>query len=201
MVERLSALEGHDAPGRFGAGVAAPAVVLRERRGLEMALLAGFPDGRAEAEAAAEAALGLALPGTGRAAAGARGDILWQGPERWLLLASEGSGLVAALEAAAAERPALAVTDLGHARTVIRLEGPGARTLLAKETPIDLAPEAFGQGTVAMTRFGQLAVTLHCRAPETLEILAFRSFGLALFEELRDRATELGYAVAEPVTG
>lgn len=200
MPERASALEGHDAPARLpvAGGVA---VTLAERRGLEMALLAGFPGGRAEAEAAAQAALGLALPEAGRASLAERGEILWQGPERWLLVAPEGTGLVAALEAAAAGRPALAVTDLGHARTAIRLEGPGARTLLARETPLDLSEEAFGPGAVALTRFGQLAVTLHCRAPETLEILAFRSFGLALFEELRDRAAELGHAVGEPVRG
>ncbi|SMF82418.1 N-methylglutamate dehydrogenase subunit D [Tistlia consotensis] len=200
MVERASALEGHDKPGRFGAPGGA-GVVLSERRGLALALLSGFPEDRAAAEAAAQAALGLALPAAGRstcsqAAGGARGQILWQGPERWLLIAPEGSGLIAGLEAAVAGQPALAVTDLGHARTVIRLEGPAARRLLMKESPVDLSPGAFPAGSVAMTRFGHLAVTLHAVAEETIEVLAFRSFGLALFEELCDRATELGYEVA-----
>ncbi|MEX2628752.1 MAG: sarcosine oxidase subunit gamma family protein [Tistlia sp.] len=202
--ERLSALSGHDAPGRFGAP-GEPAVTLSERRGLALALLSGFPESRAAAAAAVQSVLGLALPEAGHSTAGEGGEVLWQGPERWLLVAPEGAdpgaGLVARLEAAVAEEPTLAVTDLGHARTVIRLEGPGARALLAKEAPLDLAPEAFPPGAVAMTRFGHLAVTLHCRGPESLEILAFRSFGLALFEELRDRAEELGYAVAPPARG
>lgn len=195
MVERLSALAGHYETGRFGAPGDRPGITLSERRGLELVLLSGFPEDRAAAEAAARGALGLVLPAAGQASSGEADAILWQGPERWLLIATEGAGLAAGLEAAVADRPTLAVTDLGHGRTVIRVEGPRARDLLAKESPIDLSPEAFPAGSVALTRFGQLAVTLHATGPESLEILAFRSFGLALFEELRDRAEELGYAV------
>lgn len=200
-IERLSALSGHDAPGRFGAPGAAPGVALSERRGLAIALLSGFPDTREAAAGVLRSVLGLEPPTAGRSASGPEGQALWQGPDRWLLLAPEGSGLIAALEAATAAEPALVVTDLGHARTVLRLEGPQARVLLAKESPVDLSPEVFPAGAVAMTRFGHLAVTLHAIGPESLEVFAFRSFGLALFEELRDRAEELGYAVEAPVRG
>jgi sarcosine oxidase subunit gamma len=200
-LQRLSALAGHDAPGRFGAPGAAPAVTLSERRGLAIVLLSGFPETREAAAGALRSVLGLEPPATGRAASGPQGQALWQGPDRWLLLAPEESGLVEALEAATAGAPALAVTDLGSARTVLRLEGPQARLLLAKESPVDLSPDGFPAGAVAMTRFGHLAVTLHATGPESVEVLAFRSFGLALFEELRDRAEELGYAVAGPVRG
>lgn len=197
MVERLSALAGHDRNGRFGAPGEEPGVTLSERRGLALVLLAGFAEERAAAEAAVGGILGLPLPAAGRASSGETGAVLWQGPERWLLIAPEGSDLAVKLEAATAAHPALAVTDVGHGRTVIRIEGPRARALLAKESPVDLSPEAFPVGSVAMTRFGHLAVTLHATGPDSLEVLAFRSFGLALFEELCDRAEELGYAVAD----
>ncbi len=202
MVETShSPLAGHAEPGRYGARPdAAPGVTLAERRGLEIALLAAFPGEAAAAESVVRQVLDLRPPAAGRAESGPQGQCLWQGPERWLLLAPEGTSLAAALESAIAEAP-LTVTDLSHARTILRVEGPQARTLLAKEVPLDLAPGAFPDGSVAMTRFGQLAVTLLADGPETLELLAFRSFGLALFEELADRALELGYAVAPPVEG
>lgn len=202
--ERLSALAGHDEPGRVGAAAevgATPVVTLSERRGLAIALLSAFPEDRGAAEAAVRSALDLALPVPGQATSDDTGQVLWQGPDRWLLTAPVSSDLVAKLEAALAGEPAVAVTDLGHARTVIRAEGPAARRLLAKEAPIDFAPEAFPAGSVAMTRFGHLAVTIHAAGPETLDVLAFRSFGLAFFEELRDRAAEMGYAVGRAVVG
>lgn len=202
MPERLSALATAYRPGLYGTSdPAAAALVLQERRDLDLALLACFPEDREAAAAAAQAVLGLALPVPGRALEGKGGALLWQGPDRWLAVAPEGRGLTAGLREALAERPAAAVTDLAHARSVIRLRGSAARPLLAKGCGLDLDPAVFEAGHCAVTRFGHQAVTLHARGAEEIDLYVTRSFALALWEELLDLGSEFGLRVEEAAAG
>jgi len=202
MPERLSALAEAYRPGLYGTtDPAAATLVLQERRGLDLALLAGFPEDREALAAAVTSRLGLALPAPGRAAEAKGGTLLWQGPDRWLAVASEGRGLAVALREALAGRPAVAVTDLAHARSVIRLRGSAARPLLAKGCGLDLDPAVFEAGHCAVTRFGHQAVTLHARGAEAIDLYVTRSFALALWEELLDLGGEFGLRVEEAANG
>lgn len=202
MPERLSALAEAYRPGLYGTtDPAAASLVLRERRGLGPALLACFPEDREAAAAAVQTLLGLALPAPGRALEGEDGALLWQGPDRWLAVATEDRGLPARLREALAERPAVAVTDLAQARSVIRLQGAAARPLLAKGCGLDLDPAVFEAGHCAVTRFGHQAVTLHARGAEDIDLYVTRSFALALWEELLDLGSEFGLRVEEAAAG
>ena len=118
---------------------------------------------------AAEAALGFPLPAEPNTVAGAGGtDVLWLGPDEWLVVAAPGAE--AALEAELAE--ALAglgsVVDLSANRTAVQVVGPRARDVLAKGCALDLHPRAFGMGRCAQTLLGRAQVVLEQLADEPL---------------------------------
>jgi sarcosine oxidase subunit gamma len=97
-------------------------------------------------------ALGAALPVAPNtvARAGAR-EVLWLGPDEWLVVAPAGEEAVieAALRAALAGKGAC--VDLSANRTALELAGPAARDVLASCCALDLHPRAFGPGRCAQT--------------------------------------------------
>lgn len=203
MPERLSALEGAYHPGLHGTtDPAAARLSLSERRGLSVALVSCFPEDREAVAATLRDLVGLELPAPSRAHENEAGALLWQGPDRWLVVVPEDKrpDLVRTLRDSFAERPAVAVADINHARCVIRIAGPEARNLLAKGCGLDLIEESFPAGHCALTRFGHQAVTLHARASEEIDLYVTRSFALALWEELLDLGAEYGLRVEEPLS-
>jgi len=200
MPDRTSALAPAYRPGLHGVKEATRATItLQERRGLSMLLVACFPEDREALATILRESFGLSLgePGESHQADGM--SLLWQGPNRWLLVAPEArhSDLTAALEPLCTAHPAVAVTDLSHARSVIRLSGDSGRKLLAKECGLDLELSAFPAGACALTRFSHYAVTLHAVEEETLDLYITRSFALALWEELLDLGAEYGLQVED----
>jgi sarcosine oxidase subunit gamma len=204
MANRSSALAEAYKEGSYGTASPENAgVVLRERRGLCLVQVAAFPEDREAAARTIDVALGVAPPlETNRMVADDRITILWSGPDRWLLVEGGGrNGLDRVISEAFAETPSVAVTNLSHARTVLRISGPNARDLLAKGTAIDLHPDSFGPGDCAMTRFGQIAVTIAASDEETLEIYSLRTFARSLLDDLIDQAGEFGCRVEPPLEG
>src|SRR5437868_1920941 len=118
------------------ADVATPiglAVGLREMTGRGMIDLRGLATDKTFMAAAKEV-LGVALPTEPRTSA-SWGDIkvLWLSIDQWLLLCAEDKAgeLLAGLRQGLAGIHSLAV-DVSHMRSVIRLEGEGAREVLMK---------------------------------------------------------------------
>jgi sarcosine oxidase subunit gamma len=102
----------------------------------------------------------------------------WMSPDELMLFTTPG----AAADTAAAISRALAgshhlAADVSDARSLFRLTGPGAREVLAKGAPVDLAPEAFGPGDFRRTRLGQVAAAFWCSEPDTFDMMCFRSVG------------------------
>ncbi|MFT9256524.1 MAG: sarcosine oxidase subunit gamma family protein [Acetobacter sp.] len=151
-------------------------------------------------------AFGVDLPQTPKAVTSADGLVtfLWCGPAQWLALApaeaasgvasgpSAGPGLMARLQASCGAVCALSAQ--GDSRTVLRLSGPGTREVLSRLVPVDLHPQAFGAGDVALTLAGHIPVILRCLddQPEACEILVFRGFAASLFHDLHVAMTGLG---------
>ena len=187
MVERASALEGHNAPRQFGPiGPDGPGIHLSERHLADAWLIAAWPDRLAETGAAAAKAAGVdAAPGPGASATGPGGTLLRAEPLKWLLICED-----------AISQPALdaadgTVLELSHARTVIHVSGPKALDLMARMVPLDLRSAAFPQGSVANTGLHHLGVTILSR-DGGFDILVLRSFGLAVWEILAESAAQFG---------
>lgn len=118
-------------------------------------------------------------------------DVLWQGPDEWLILAPSGStALEAKLRSAVGDFGA--VTDVSAQRTIIRLQGPRARTVLAHGCSADLHPKIAPAGTCLETQLALTGITLVVRNDEGNDywILVRSSFAPYLAAWLVDASVE-----------
>ncbi|MGR3715778.1 MAG: sarcosine oxidase subunit gamma [Thermohalobaculum sp.] len=191
MVERASALEGHNAPRQFGlTGPGGPGIRLSERCLTSLWLIAAWPGRLAETGAAAAKAAGVgAAPGPGLSATGEGGTLLRAEPLKWLLI-SEDEIARPALDAADGT-----VLELSHARTVIHVSGANALDLMARMVPLDLRPAAFPEGSVANTGLHHVGVTIVAR-DGGFDLMVLRSFGLSVWETLLESAAQFGVEIA-----
>lgn len=193
MADARSAIAEALTPGAFGRDQANPGVTLAERRGLYLAQVAAFAG--PSVRNALQAVLGLTLDERPNRASG-MGDTqaLWMGPDRWLIVAPAGRSPKAALAQTLGADQA-AVTELDHGRTVIRVNGPKARSVLAKGCLLDLHPKSFAQGQTAQTALFHVNVLIHAFAADGFDVYVPRSYGQSFWEALTDAAGEFGCRV------
>ena len=195
-VERLSALSAQRQDGSFGAHAReSPGVVLEELKPAALAQINGAPD---------EETLGRLLDldeilRPRRAALGKTYDTIWNGPGKWLSVSTERepAAFVAELRSRLKASDAT-VTDLSHARTIVRISGNRVCDVLCKGCPADL--EGLSNGDAVATQIGSLSTLIHCReAGAVFDLYVFRSFGQSFWEWLTDAALEYGYTVGGEV--
>ena len=194
-VQVRSALEGHMAPGIYGAAGAGPGVALQEQNPAGIAQIIAPP--KASALKAILPVAGIkALPKNRRAVDGKHATVMWSGPGQWLVVFHPGQQEAEVLALAGSiEDSNVTVTNLSHARTVIRISGPQAVEVLLKGCPLDL--ESFDSNDCAASLLGHLNVQVHCIEKNCFDVYVFRSFGLALWEWLKDAALEYGVEIVE----
>jgi sarcosine oxidase, subunit gamma len=154
--------------------------------------------GSAAAGAAARA-LGTPLPATpNTTAACGEIEVLWMGPDEWLVVAPSGAqGLAERLERAVAAGHGT-VVDVSAQRTAIDVAGADARDVLRKGCALDLHPRAFGPGRCAQTLLARAQVILVARTDEpAYRVFVRASFAEYLAEWLLDAAAE--YRGAAPL--
>lgn len=113
-------------------------------------------------------------------------QLLWLGPDEWLLKTSHGQGddLVAALRAALSGMHC-AVVAVGDGNTTLTVEGEAAAALLSRGCPLDLHPRAFAAGALAQTHIAKCGATVLCLEPgKRYELTVRRSFADYLFRWL-----------------
>ena len=192
---RQSALWGHFTEGRFGAQQPREmGIELAERRPPGIAQINGAPE--AAALTAALGDFGLeTTPVSNRSCRGTRATLLWNGPGMWLVESPDvdSPGLLHELRSALAQTDAT-VTDLSHARTIVRVRGARAPELLCKGCPADI--QALATGDCLVTQLAHFSVMMHSiDGAQGVDLYVFRSFGLALWEWLSGAAEEFGYRV------
>jgi sarcosine oxidase subunit gamma len=147
------------------------------------------PDGPAAAAVGKE--LGLPLPTQACTSARAGDvDILWLGPDEWLVVGPPGAaeGLTEQLRSAVGAEHG-SVVDVSAQRTTLVLSGPGIRDLLAGGCAIDLHPRAFGIGDCVQTELAHAPVVLLRRDPG-FWVLVRASFAAHLVDWLVDASVE-----------
>ncbi|GHF45064.1 sarcosine oxidase subunit gamma [Seohaeicola zhoushanensis] len=140
---------------------------------------------------AALAGSGCAVPGERKAVVSDKGALLWMSPDELLVLCpyDEVGARVAAMTKALGKAHALAV-NVSDARAVLRLSGPKAREVLAKLSPVDLSPEAFGVGDLRRSRIAQVAAAYWLEDEESFRIICFRSVAEYVFGVLKVAAAK-----------
>jgi sarcosine oxidase subunit gamma len=144
---------------------------------------------------AVQQATGLALPLVANTAIlGDAGQLLWLGPDEWVLkLPLNGAHYQHPTQAEAMEvtlRSALAgkhvsLVPVGHGFTTLTVEGAGAAALLARGCPLDFHPRTFGAGAVAQSHVAKAGATIVCLSAGThFELTVRRSFADYLYRWL-----------------
>lgn len=111
----------------------------------------------------------LGFPSDPNTVAGDPGwDVLWLGPDEWLVVADPGTAVaVAAVLEGSLAGDHHSVVDVSVNRAVLELTGSGRHELLATACPLDLHPRAWSVGRCAQTLFGAAPVLLQERAAAT----------------------------------
>jgi sarcosine oxidase subunit gamma len=196
MLERQSALAGVLGRGGHNGADGKRRVKLGEQRGWSLTQLAGFAGTLGELGQLVRPLFGVDLPAKiGEVAPAASHQLFKVGPEQFWILGPRQDDLAPRLQAELAPATG-AVTPLYHSRTRIFVEGEAARELLAKGIPLDLHPDLFRVRDFALTGLHHTPVLLLRSAPDRYEILAMRSFALAVWAWLTDAAMPLGFDVA-----
>ncbi len=143
-------------------------------------LIAPFKGQQKATSAALKSALGLAFPAPNRTTvqkgdAGAR--LVWCGKGQALLI---GAPCPEALPAAC--------VDHSDAWAVVRMEGAGVESVLARLVPLDLRAGSFAKGHTARTMLGHMTVSLTRMGNISFEIMAMRSMAASLVHELAEAA-------------
>jgi heterotetrameric sarcosine oxidase gamma subunit len=82
--------------------------------------------------------------------------------------------------------------DQSHGRTLFRLSGPDAASILMRGVAIDLAGGALAVGASASMAFGHLSINLACLGPDCFELVVGRSFAESLYHDMRQAGRAFG---------
>lgn len=139
---------------------------------------------------AAKDVLGIDLPKAPRTSR-SFGEVkaLWLSPDQWLILCSHSKAdtLQVELSNALTKCHASAV-DVSDMRSIIRLEGDGAREVLMKSGSLDFTDGEFAPGYVRRMRFAEIAALIHIVEPNIIDLYVFRSHAQYAFDFLRKAA-------------
>lgn len=194
-IKRVSALADVAVQGRFGADKGAPGVTFSVRHPASIVTVIARKDKSEALGKAVEAAYRFALPGAGESAGKNGLAFHWCGVDQYFAIAEGKAEAELYRELKTRFEGLASCSDQSHGRVIIRVVGPKARTLLAKGTPVDLHPAAFGPGKSAMTQMAHVGVHLVQTGEDAFELSVFRGFSENFWEWLTEQAEEFGYQV------
>ncbi len=185
MVDRVSALEGHYTPGRFGSA-GDVGVTLTEVRDLTLHQVAAWPETIGEVGGQIAELLGAkSAPGPCSSCTNAAGSILRIEPLKWWVFGAEAPEVSDEMGA---------TLDISHSRTHLRISGPKAAVLVNRVLPLDLRADAFGVGAVASSALHHVGVTLW-HTEKGYELFIPRGFAVAVWEIITETAAQFGAEV------
>ena len=186
------ALAEFDRADRIGkaTGLAGVSVVLRGD--LRIASVIVRRDGLPELSGRTEKMFGLALRSGPYREARERCTILGIGPGRWMFM-QEGGAPEFAAELQRDLAGIASVSDHSDGYAVFEVSGACARRALAKGVAIDIHPNSFGTGDVAVTAVAHIGTILwQTNNLPCYGMAVFRSYAGSFWHWLRDSAMEFG---------
>jgi sarcosine oxidase subunit gamma len=201
MPDPRSALAAAYEVGRFGLDTDPAAVTVFERTNCDLLQISGWPESFASVTRQLAPILDFEIPADGGKAV-SHGELvlLRVGPERLWLAGPCAAALRARIEETLIVDEAV-VTNLGHSRTVLRILGPGARTLFSRGLPIDLDESAFAPNAFAQSLIHHIPVLVHrvdLQDQITFDVYVPRDYGVSFWGWLTAAAAPIGCLVMEP---
>jgi sarcosine oxidase, subunit gamma len=135
-------------------------------------------------------------PGPGPDSESGELQLVWLGPDEWLIIGPDGTAsLTAQLLRTALGDELGSIVDVSANRTTLELSGPVARQVLQKGCTLDLHPRAFTSGSCAQTLVSKVNVLLvqAGRSP-AYRLLVRGSFAQYLADWMLDAMDEYRFA-------
>lgn len=145
-----------------------------EKPGL-MTGVAAFKGKEKSLSTALKKAHGMATPGPNRAMGKAGARAIWFG---------HGMILLQGVRADKTLAKHAALTDQSDGWAVVRLEGAGARDVLARLTPVDLRDAEFKRGHTARTELAHMMASITRIGAQSWQIMVYQSFAQTLVHDL-----------------
>ena len=120
-------------------------------------------------------------------------DVLWLGPDEWLVrsVVPVQAGALEAKLAEAVRGSYAAAVDVGSGYTVVEISGNCTRDVLARGCPLDLHPRVFKPGQCAQSHYFKASIVLIPTGDDRYEIVVRRSFADYFIRIMLDAATPL----------
>jgi heterotetrameric sarcosine oxidase gamma subunit len=186
MVDRVSALAGHNLPGHRG-DTAKTGVILREPQDLLLHQVAAWSDSiDAVGKTLANTIGAKTVAGPASAVTGSKGSMLRIEPMKWWLVG---------VAAPTFDAEQAATLDLSHSRTRLCVSGDDAAEYLNRHFPLDLREASFPVGSVASSATHHVGVTLW-RSADGYELFIPRGFALSLWQGFVESAEQFGVEIA-----
>jgi sarcosine oxidase subunit gamma len=129
-------------------------------------------------------ALPFEAPGPNTATTWDERDVLWLGPDEWLVVGEAGTeGEILRVLSDALAGTHASIVDVSANRIVVDL--PNALELLSTACGLDLDPSRWRPGMCAQTLLGHAQVILHQRDERTTRVFVRPSFAIYLVDRLR----------------
>lgn len=200
MADILSALAPVYNVGPVGALGPTPAVTLQERPARNLIQLSGWPENFDAICARIAALLDIRVPVDCLTVTTQEDVSIFRvGPARLWFVSDESSARLREFLDTLDAQDAVA-TEIDHSRTVMRIRGPEARTVLNRGLPIDLENRAFPENVFAQSVIHHIPVLVHRLAsPDdtAFDVYVPREYARSFWEWLVEAAEPLGGQVLE----
>ncbi len=194
--KRVSPLDHVIRYGRFGADAdGGPGVSFSLRHPASIVTVIARKGKVTALSAAMKKLYGFDVPAPGESAGDRGVGVHWCGPEQWYVVRSDSSDGVLYDELSERFDGLASISDQSHGRLIISIKGPRARDVLAKGTPVDFHPRAFGPGDCAVTQMAHVGVHIAQTGEDVFELSLFRGFAESFWDWLTEMALEYGYEV------
>ncbi|CAA2142909.1 sarcosine oxidase subunit gamma [Hyphomicrobium sp. ghe19] len=135
-----------------------PSLEASERTGLTVTHVAARRGARASLDDVARAVFGVSLPSSPKAVEAKGALIVWTGPDQWLIVQKDGTGLDHYAELAKAFNGLASLVDVTDSRTIFRIAASRPSETLLRSMGIDFHDNSFWPGDVAITHVSHLGV-------------------------------------------
>ena len=200
MLEQRSALATVYKPGRAGVQAGPALVTLWERLSRTLVQVCGWPDRFQRLCPKLESLLSCRMPEDGlRAVSQGQRSIFRVAPERLWVAGPSDDGLLHTFDGTALGEDAV-VTEIGHSRTVVRVAGTGARTLLNRGLPVDLDTTVFPVDAFVQSVIHHIPVLVHrvdLDGDGDFDVYVTRDYAVSFWEWLIGAAQSLGCQIRE----
>ena len=200
MLEQRSALATVYKPGRIGAEAGPAPVTLSERSSRTLIQVSGWPDSFQRLRPKLETLLSCRMPENGlRAVSHGQRSIFRYAPERLWVAGPSDDDLLRTFGGTALGEDAV-VTEIGHSRTVVRVAGTEARTLLNRGLPVDLDAAVFSVDAFAQSVIHHIPVLVHRVDRDgdgAFDVDVTRDYAVSFWEWLTEAAEVARFEIGE----